>query len=214
MGHFLTVTAFRSDSVPETARAISEFLLAHEVKHDVLASVPSVNDETDALLFAAPNQWVIVLWPGGFNVHDFPLASEIGRSRPWLISTVHVYDGDFWEHLAVQGPEQLHSYCSSPGYWGDVPSELERLAGFQPDPGRFEAAANASSGVLRPYLVDAQSLTGDDAKAHADDEFTLDNFWVFTDFWRRVGIIYPDTPENPAMVVRMSKWFGKRLPTG
>jgi hypothetical protein len=37
---------------------------------------------------------------------------------------------------------------------------------------------------------------------------------VFTDFWRRVGIIYPDTPENPAMVVRMSKWFGKRLPTG
>src|SRR5438128_2524262 len=102
MGYFLAATAFRSDSVPETVRAISEFFLTYGVQHEVLSSGQARNHGTDALVFAAQNQWVVVVWPSYFNLHDFPLASAVGKTRPWLISTIHVYDSDYWEHLAVQ----------------------------------------------------------------------------------------------------------------
>jgi len=214
MGYFLATTAFRSNSVPETAQAISEYLLLHGVQHDILSSPQTRDNSTDALVFAPQNQWVVVLWPNYFNLHDFPLAAAVGKTRPWLISTIHVYDSDYWEHFAVQGTEELHSFCSRPGFWAEEPLELERVAKFRPDPQRFAAAVNVPGSLLQPYLVDADALSDEGAKAHSEDQFPLDDFWVFTDFWRRAGIVYPDPPGNPASVLRLSKDFGKRLPNG
>jgi hypothetical protein len=125
-----------------------------------------------------------------------------------------VYDGAYWEHLAVRGVDELHSYCSRPRYWKDAPSELERVAKFSPGADRLASAVGVPASVLQPYLVDVDSVSDDGAKAHADDRFPLADFWVFTDFWRRIGIVYPDPPENPASVVRLSRWFDKRLPQG
>jgi hypothetical protein len=213
MGHFLATTAFRGVTVDEVAGAIAEHLASHDVKHQVLDGSGPPNEETDALIFAPRDSWVVVLWPTYFNVHDFPLVTGIGKARGWLISTVHVYDGDYWEHLAVHGAERLHSFCSFPTYWEDEASEAERLASFDPDPQRLSTALNVPASVLQPYLVDAGSVD-EGAKAHPEDEFALADIWVFTDFWRRLGITYPDPPTNPAAVVRMSKWFGKRLPNG
>ena len=213
MGHFLATTAFRSDSVDEIKRAITEHFAAHGVKYQELDGSSSLDEATDALIFAPLNSWVVVLWPSYFSAHDFPLVASVGRARGWLISTMHTYDDDYWEHLAVRGSERLHSFCSRPSYWAGEAAELARVASFNPDPQRLSVALDVPSAALEPYLVDASSVS-EGMKAHPDDRFELGDFWVFTDFWLRLGITYPDPPTNPAAVVRLSKWFSKRLPAG
>jgi hypothetical protein len=211
MGHFLAATAFHSESTHEVVQAISTFLRTYEVKHELLSGAASLNDDTDAQVFEPARGWVVVLWPKYFNIHDFPLAKEIAEARSWLVSTVHVYDGDYWEHLAVLGARELHSHCSRPSYWQDEPAELERMAHFNSAPEALAQVVKVPVTSLQPYLVDAEA-TDEDAMAHAEDQFPLSDIWVFTDFWRRLGIVYPEPPESPAAVVRLSKWFGKRLP--
>jgi hypothetical protein len=212
MGHFLATTAFRTNSVDETVKAITENLTSHDVKHQMKEEAWPLSEEIDAMVFAPLNQWVVVLWPNYFNVHDFQMVASIGSSRDWLISSVHVYDGDYWEHLAVRGADRLHEYCSRPTYWSDAPEEMERVAAFDSDPTRFSAALELPGNTLQSYLVDAATVA-ESAKAYPDDQFDLADFWVFTDFWRRMGITYPDPPINPAAVIRLSKWFAKRLPS-
>jgi len=68
-------------------------------------------------LSAPANGWTVVLWPAYFNPHDFALARSVASSSGWVIRTVHVYDGDCWEHLSTPGSTELHSYCSRPTYW-------------------------------------------------------------------------------------------------
>jgi hypothetical protein len=213
MGLFLATTAFRSNSVDDVVSAITEYLASHDVKFQMKEESWPLSEAIDAMVFAPQNGWVVVLWPNYFNVHDFPMLTSIGNARGWLISGVHVYDGDYWEHLAVRGPERLHEFSSRPTYWSDVPEELERAAGFDTDPARISAALGIPGDALQPYLVDAANVS-DTTKAHAEDRFELANIWVFTDFWKRLGITYPDPPNNPTTVVRLSKWFAKRLPSG
>ena len=117
MGHFLAVTAFRTESIPAVVQTISDFMRTHEVTYEVLSAVPSINENTDAQIFAPADGWTVVLWPQYFNIHDFPLVRSIASSFPELISTIHVYDGDYWEHLAVLGARELHTFCSRPTYW-------------------------------------------------------------------------------------------------
>jgi hypothetical protein len=212
MGHFLAVTAIHTESVSEVAQAISEFVQSHGVSHETMSGATPPQEATDALIFNPVNGWMVVLWPSYFNAHDFPLIKSIALSRGWLISGVHVYDGDYWEHLAFNKETELHSFCSRPGYWADEPAELERVAAFKPQPQAFCAALGVPVSLISPYLVDVDKLPDDDAKAQAEDQFELADFWVFTDFWQKLGIIYPDPPENPGAVVRLSKWFSKRLP--
>ena len=213
MGHFLAVTAIRTEDVSSVSQAISQLMQSFEVKHELLDGSTAAQDETDALIFTPINGWTVVLWPNYFNVHDFPLVKKLSHNHDWLISAVHVYDGDYWEHLAVQASSELHSFCSRPSYWSDEPSELERVAAFSPSPEILSSAIGISTSAISPYLVDVDGLTDDSVKAHNDDEFEIADFWVFTDFWRHLGITYPDPPSNPARVVRLSKWFSKRLPS-
>ncbi|MEV4535911.1 hypothetical protein AB0J82_19015 [Asanoa sp. NPDC049518] len=81
------------------------------------------------------------------------------------------------------------------------------------------AATGRPADDLRPNLVHLE--LGDDeeeeeegAKAFPDDQFTLDDAWVFVDFWRRLGITYPSDVAAFAGRVALTKdWFGK-LPEG
>jgi hypothetical protein len=213
MGHFLAVTAFRTESIPAVVQTISDFMRTHEVTHEVLTTVPSPNDRTDAQIFAPADGWTVVLWPPYFNIHDFSLVRGIASSFTELISTIHVYDGDYWEHLAVLGARELHTFCSRPTYWEDEPSELERIAQYNPAPDDLAQAANVPIAALQPYLVDADSVS-EEEKANEDDEFPLSDIWVFTDFWRRLGIRYPDVSTDPVTVIRLSRGFAERLPEG
>ena len=57
----------------------------------------------------------------------------------------------------------------------------------------------------------SQALTPT-GKVAADDEFDIDNFWVFTDFWKRLGILYPDDMSQWQKRIRLHRKFNERLP--
>ena len=214
MGNFLAVTAFRSDSVADVSAAISEYLIGHGVSVESVSS-GSPDEGRDAQIYAPANGWTVVLWPEYFNLYDFPLASSVATARIWLISTIHVYDDEYWEHLAHDGATEIHAFCSRPNFWRDeAPDDFERVARFDSTPERLAAAFGCPTATIEPYLTDADSLPSFDAKAHSGDEFPLGNFWVFADFWRWLGITYPTPPQNLATVVRLAKNFSRKLPNG
>ena len=192
-----------------------EYMQSREVTYEVVSGSSPPQQDRDAQLFSSAGGWIVILWPDYFNVHDFAVARSLASTEGWLICTVHVYDGDYWEHLAVQGTGELHSYCSRPSYWQNeaAEAELERVSRFNPSPDRLAAAIGIPASTLTPYMVDVDTLASDSTKAHPDDQFALGDFWVFTDFWNRLGIQYPDPPNNPASIVRLYKWFAKRLPS-
>jgi len=51
----------------------------------------------------------------------------------------------------------------------------------------------------------------DTLSGHLDDQFPLGDYWVFVDFWKRLGIMYPDMRE-PVTRVRLNRFYNKRLP--
>ncbi len=57
----------------ETAKAISDYLASHDVKHQMKEEAWPLSEETDAMVFAPQNSRVVVLWPNYFNIHDFPM---------------------------------------------------------------------------------------------------------------------------------------------
>lgn len=224
MGHFLAVTAFQTDSVDAVTAAISNYVKSRDVSIEILPSTAEVDETTDATVYLPKGGWCIVLWPTYFNIHDFSFVREITGIEPTTgssattslsqsfatASTIHVYDGDFWEHLFCANKEELHLFCSVPDYWGDEDEGAQTE--YKIDPAKMCNYLNINSAKISPYLVNAGQLEGEE-KAFEQDEFELGDFWVFTDFWRQLGITYPDPPDaNVAAVLRLSSDFSSKLP--
>jgi hypothetical protein len=253
MGHFLAVSAFKTTDPDATVQAIVDYCANHDAKCSVHDAGADADEHTDATVYQPENGWIRVLWPMYFNVHDFPLCTELARSLGAMVSTVHVYDGDYWEHLFLNGGEVLHKFSSWPDYFAEDPDEAEarkqewagdvtalaaaldvpadEIAGYMlhmpiaepADSGPAPAAASkpAKRGWLRSLFGGgskgasrlAPTRPPAPPKAYPTDEFDLEDFWVFTDFWRKLGIVYPDPPdENIRCVLQLDPRFGKKLP--
>lgn len=213
MGHFLAVTGFRTASIDEVKTAITDYLAAQAVQCEVLPVTLQIDHNRDGQLYASVEGWTVVLWPRYFNLHDFPLTRAIAETRNWLVSSIHVYDDEYWEHLCCFGSTELHAFCSRPGFWeSESPDDFQRVMAYHTEPTRLASVLGVPVQAIRPYLVDVDTLTDPQAKAHQDDEFVLSEFWVFTDFWRSTGIAYPNPPENLAAVLRLAKDFDTKLP--
>lgn len=213
MGNFIAVTAFQAQSVEEVLRSVLEYVTQYQVSSEQIPLNEPLDHRNNALIYQPSEEWTIVWWPYYFNIHDFPLVRTIAANEGWLISTVHVYDGDYWEHLCCFGETELHAFCSWPSYWKDDGGEdYNRIQGYDSTPKRLAEAVGIAPSIIQPYIVDVESLYDHDVKAYEDDEFPLANYWVFVDFWRRLGIPYPDETD-----VRGAIQFGgdlmKKLPT-
>ncbi len=215
MGYFLAVTAFRIDSVAGLTRIVTNHMNAHSVSCESIPVDSPPDHQRDAQIYAPVNGWTVILWPEYFNLHDFPLVRTLAASQQWLISTVHVYDGEYWEHLCCSGDTEVHAFCSRPGFWKEEsPDDFHLMSGYNTEPSRLASCVGISPQVVQPYIVDVGSLPNPEVKAHLTDEFTLGNFWVFVDFWRRLGIMYPVPPQNLAAVLRFGLNVRKNLPVG
>ena len=87
------------------------------------------------------------------------------------------------------------------------------MATLEPSPGPLCAELGVPERQVSRYLVDVEALSDVHARAYDADEFELGDFWVFTDFWRALGITYPDPPSGSEFVVRLSRRFSRRLPS-
>jgi hypothetical protein len=74
-------------------------------------------------------------------------------------------------------------------------------------------AASVAPYLIPPYSSGLFGWWMRRRKPFPDDQCTLADVWVFTDFWRRLGIPYPET-EAPTRSVRLPDPGPGALPTG
>ncbi|MHC5058628.1 MAG: hypothetical protein ACYTKD_28555 [Planctomycetota bacterium] len=213
MGYFLAVSAFRrvtsSDLVPHIQRYLS--------RHDVDSRIdggPEADENRDALFFPSCGDWIVVLWPSYFNLHDVPLCRQVSREAACTVSTVGVYDGDYWRHGLLHEGVLVDRFASVPDYFAGTRDEAADMrARWRGDPGAVAECLGVATDVVASYFVHLGVEGVDEgAKAFPDDEFAIGNFWAFTDFWRHVGITYPEDVGSFELKVRVSKRFRRRLP--
>jgi hypothetical protein len=204
VGYFLSVSAFRGTEVGALRDAIAAYAGEHGVS---VAPVDGRDDDhRDISLFAG--DWAVVLWPEHFNVHDVPACARLSADLGTLVSAIHTFDGDYWVHNVFRDGERLDRFASMPDYFTDTGAT--RWAG---DPARVAAAFGRAPEQVAPYYVH-QSVHAEEpaGKAFGDDEFDLDNMWVFADLWRRLGIAYPEDMGATAACLRLAEGWEDRLP--
>jgi hypothetical protein len=138
MGYFLAVTGFRRDSLADVTAAITDYMASHDVQAELVPVESQPNHRRDTQVYAPVDGWTVVLWPEYFNIHDFPLARAVAATRNWLVSTIHVYDDEYWEHLCYSGHTELHAFCSRPYFWQDESlDDFQRVMAYATKPSRL-----------------------------------------------------------------------------
>ncbi|KKL84729.1 hypothetical protein LCGC14_1961820 [marine sediment metagenome] len=241
MGHFLAVSAFRTEQVDELCQRIAGYCRSSDVGCEVRESADDLSDETDATVYSPENGWVRVIWPNHFTANDFPLCENLSKQAALVVSTVHTYDGEYWEHLFLDRGDVLHKFCSWPDY--DVGSEEEAVkakAEWRGDPTQLAEFLGIPAESISGYMVHLSPppaepppkksifswLTGksqpqpqpqfvvETHKAYDADHFDLEDFWVFTDFWAKLGIVYPDPwDQGIGCLLRFEPNWWKKLPS-
>ncbi len=221
MGGFLASSAVRDRPVKKVASQIQSCVSKHGVACKPVTSGPVV-DATDVRIFAPTNSWTVVLWPEYFNIHDIEVCKELSAALRTTISTVHVYDGDYWTHVLLRDGEALDHFASMPNYFdeedGEDGDEAEPHGAARARKWAGDASVVAkalslpSPDAITPYFVSVDEDT-DDEKAFPEDEFELSDFWVFTDFWRKTGVAYPPDVAAYGARLRLGKNFAQKLPT-
>ncbi|MEJ3747627.1 hypothetical protein WEI85_30595 [Actinomycetes bacterium KLBMP 9797] len=212
MGEFVTVSAFRTDDAGAVRDAAVEFFSAHAWSVRPVEGAEPVTDD-DVLVHPATHGWTVVVWPGYFT--ELAAVADMSGRLGLLASTVRIHDGDYWSHTLMRDGVTLDRFATMPDYFTDDADEIARLrATYAGRPAVVASAIGCSQDLVAPYLIHI-GLDEELGKAFPDDEFELDSPWVFVDFWRRLGIRYPDG-EPPADGPRLRLapgWLGK-LPTG
>jgi hypothetical protein len=228
MGHFLAVTAVHNAEPVGVAKAVEEYVSAYAVRtqRPTLPDGAWPDERRDTLVFPADNNWVAILWPAYFNIHDFPAALWLSQHQSTLVSTVNVYHDECWSHGLFENGLELDRFCSIPDLGiEDQPSASQERERCKGDPSILAEKFGVPEECLAPYLVYmgyeepagvisrvfSRFRKRPAGKVHPSDEFELKNFWVFTDFWRHAGIAYPD-PADYSIIIRLSKDFSNKLP--
>jgi hypothetical protein len=184
MGEFIAVTAVRTGDVGAVGSAVVRLARDHGVEADVLRDEPA-DPAGAAVVHAAEGAFTVVSWPAGVRAAD--VGGWLSRELDSQVSAVDVEIGASWQHVAFVKGEDRDRFSSRPGQgWVGDAVLLADL---------FDRPATG----IAPYLVTADRAAG---FAFPADEFELDDVWVFVDFWKRLGISYPD-PGIPVRWVRL-----------
>lgn len=222
MGEFVAASAFHTDQLDRVQDAVEGFFAEHRWPAQRVGEGDAGPD--DVTVFAPVNGWTVVLWPAYFS--DVPAAQSVSRVLGVLASTVHIHDGDYWGHTLLRDGQVVDRFASMPDYFTDDPDEVAALARtWAGNPTVVAEAVGRPVADVAPYLVPV-ALDGDEdddelyeepdglGKALPDDAFDLDDPWVFVDFWRRLGITYPQDVTAFANRLRLEPNWLDKLPGG
>jgi hypothetical protein len=223
VGEFVTASAFRTTDVDAVLAAGLGFFSAHSWPAGVPVSAEPVTDD-DVLIYPPVDGWIVVIWSGYFT--ELAAVEFMSRRLDVLASTVRIHDGDYWSHALFRAGVTLDRFASMPDYFTDDSDEVARLqAKYAGQPVTVAQAIGCPVEQVAPYFVQV-GLDADDVddelgeadpqlgKAFADDEFELDCPWVFTDFWRRLGVNYPEDVSAYQARIRPASGWLKTVPTG
>jgi hypothetical protein len=159
----------------------------------------------EAFAYVPKNEWTVVVWPGYFNVADIRLAAFLAKELNTTVVTSHEYDEDYWTLAIFRRSARVDQFASWPTYFSNSRRLVRAWSGH---PQRVARVIGVPASVVAPYLV-ARAR----GKAFPDDRFQRDNYWVFTDLWRRLGIVYPERPNRYVRVLRVGSDFLDKLPS-
>lgn len=168
MGHFFATTAFRTAGEGSVRDAVFDYLKSHDV-HAEPAESGSLDEATDIIIHNQKNGWVVVDWPQYFGLHDFPFAEIASDQMRIDISTIHIYDGDFWEHYYVSSGKPIFFFCSQPDYFGLENSPYR--VGYPADVEQLCRHLKIDKSDVDRYLVDsalAEQETGSQEEARPE----------------------------------------------
>lgn len=204
MGTFLAASAFRDTTPDALATAVTQVASDFGLS----PSVPAEGSAEDQVsLFPPAGGWTVVVWPEEFHLHDIAICAAVTAVTGGTASSVHLYDDDYWTHAVVTGGTVQDVFCSMPSYFDDDPALTTRYAGR---PAVVAAALGTDADLVARYLRPAEDADGETAVD--GDRFELDNPWVFTDLWARLGISYPDDLDAPAVVLDLGEDWSTTLP--
>jgi hypothetical protein len=208
VGLFLATTAVRDTPIDALRDAIADWTAAAGESAEPTEEPHA--DDRDIAIATPAGGWTVVVWPTYFN--DVPAARDLSAALGTLVSSVHVYDGDFWVHTLCRGGELLDRFASVPDYFEEDEEAMRRT--FAGSAEAIGAAVGVEPDKLAPYLVHL-GVDDEPGKVRPEDEAELWDVWVFADFWRRLGIEYPARPDEAAVRLRMPDgWFDRLASQG
>lgn len=211
MGEFITTTACKFNDPDVLSEEIVEYCRSYDVPARILNEADDCRSRSDATLFAPKNGWIVIDWPTYFG-QDIPIIQSLSLKHQFLASNVSVHDGDFWWHSLVRNGELLDQYMSYPNYFDDTTS----IPQWQMNEFKASGVVVAeNTGIdIREIEGYFEPITDDEErdKVHPDDQCTLEDCWVFTDFWRKLGIEYPQGSAPVAATIELTDQCESKLP--
>lgn len=200
---FLAVSAIHD----RTPRQVLDVAAGYIRRFGVRATIERQSSCTklEAFAYAPKNDWTVVVWPGYFNVADIPLARFVANALNTTVVTTHEYDEDYWTLAVFSDTDRIDQFASWPTYFAN---DVGLIRAWKGHPKKIARLLGVPVSVVAPYLV-ARAR----GKAFSDDRFPRDNFWVFTDLWRRIGVAYPGERDRYVRVLRLSPDFVDKLPS-
>ena len=234
LGACVSTTAFRTSD----AAALSAAICGLAQAHDLGCTAVAVSDEfaSNTLIFQPNNGWTVVFWPDNLVAQAVPIAVVLTRQLHLLASVVFVDDGGYWAHVLIEHGETLDQFCPRPGRVDPTPADAaEHLQKWRGDAALLARKFRVADELMAPYLrnLDAEAEAAKPPKpgffarffapepppfvagpAFPDDEYDLDDYDVYVDFWRRAGIHWPADMElaAPAFSWRFGGDYAAKLP--
>jgi hypothetical protein len=225
MGEFIDAAAVRAAPAP-LAQALAGYL----ADHGVAATEVSDPDFADILLYPSAGGWTLMLWPQGAGGALTAAAEDLSRRLDAVASVISVFDGDFWSHVLFDRGDERDRFASMPNYFEEDPDRVEELRRrWAGHPAVVAATLDVPENQVAAYLVhesdDAEAEVDENgayilpadyrpAMAFDDDASPIGGTWVFVDFWRRLGITYPNSQSDPLLGLELSSGWASRLPDG
>ena len=231
MGLFLALSAVRTEDTDGVADAVVRYARSHGVEAAVAGadgrSASSRADEQpeategEARVVPAGAGWSVLFWPDYFNGLG-PASQWLSAELDVLTSAIDVYDGDLWNHLLFRRGVLIDRFSSIPDYFTRNRGEKARLRReWAGKPGTVGEAFGVPPDRIERYLIHTYTSflfgrAARNSRVNPDDVFDLGDVWVFVDFWRHLGIRYPD-PDHGRVAGEVGIRFvdgPSALPTG
>jgi hypothetical protein len=203
MGLFLFASAIKSKSPIEIATAIKNYTKSRNIiakvltfaewsstqnthidLHDIISQPISITS-----IYHPQNRWSVVIY-NNCHFEEKEICEYLSFQLKTLISFIKILDSEVWYHIVFYNGNQVDQFCSSP----EIYEKQEEFKFYKGNTKKLAFYFEIEEYKIIPYLNQLNSENRPDflfKKAHEDDKYALGDEWIFIDFWKRLGIIYP-----------------------
>jgi hypothetical protein len=205
MGLFLFASAIRNIASEDIVPAIRVYLKRRGITADVRLYSEWRSSKNNAgfdihniisqpismtSIYPPLNRWTVIIF-NNCHFEEKDISKYLSLELQTLISLVEVLDSEVWYHFLFYNGKQVDQFCSNP-YEYEQKETYELFRGNQK---KLAFYFEVEEQLIAPYLVFITSENRDDyifKKAFANDTYSIGDEWIFIEFWKRLGIEYPN----------------------